>query len=356
MKGVTVELSEPITDVKDVTPELLTERLARNGFLASGRVTGVEKTDSFGSSAAKWDRLTVTYSEDTQDPPPDRLVLKVYRKGWFGGGLVEWTFYDELAPNTPGSSVCPVYDCGIDRESRDCHFIMPDLSVTHGDPPKANEDRPFEAVVREFTKYHTAWWGHERLDEWPFLVSPGGPLRMAAAIAPEDVRKNAASFTKALKEYVDKAEDPVDPDQVARVERVIERYPEVFVERIGDRNGITMLHGDAHLWNLYYPKDASKDSLILFDWETFKRGLAPYDLAYLLVHGTSGRKEIESRLMDFYYGLLTESVSGYGREQFEYDFRLSVVACVFCPLIWKRKFSWDMAMQAYEDWNGDEIL
>jgi thiamine kinase-like enzyme len=57
---------------------------------------------------------------------------------------------------------------------------------------------------------------------------------------------------------------------------------------------LTLLHGDAHLWNLYYPKDPETDRIILFDWETIKRGLGAYDLAYLLIHGTSVRYVLQA--------------------------------------------------------------
>ena len=138
---------------------------------------------------------------------------------------------------------------------------------------------------------------------------------------------------------------------------MIENYPDAFLARVSDSPNITLLHGDLHLWNLFYPKNVETGQLILSDWETYKRGLGAYDLAYLMVHGTSDRKQYESRLMDFYYtGLIDGGITGYSREDFEYDYRLSVIACVFCPLIWKRAFSMRSAMKAYADWNCKELL
>ena len=61
--------------------------------------------------------------------------------------------------------------------------------------------------------------------------------------------------------------------------------------------------------------------------------------------------------MTFYYDeLMSSGVTGYSKEQFEFDFRLSIIACVFCPLIWKRMFSLRSAMEAYEDWDCEELL
>ena len=107
-----------------------------------GRVISVEKTNSFETSAAKWDRLTAEFSDDYDGDVSDALVLKVFRKGWFGGGVLEWAFYNELAPRTPGAHVCPVYDGGIDHNNKICHLLMADLSRTHTEPPMNAKDRP----------------------------------------------------------------------------------------------------------------------------------------------------------------------------------------------------------------------
>ncbi len=352
-----MELSDPVTDVMQITPAALTERLIRNGFMRSGRVISVEKTNSFETSAAKWDRLAVEFSEDYDGNVSDAIVLKVFRKGWFGGGVLEWAFYNELAPNTPVAHVCPVYDGGIDHNNKICHLIMADLSRTHTEPPMNEKDRPHEQVVAELLKYHVRWWNDPRLETWPFYVRHGGPLRMAQAIAEEDVHANCRAFQPALEDFVKEAGDQLQPSWIETAERVIAEYPEVFLARVSGGQNITLLHGDAHVWNLFYPKNTVTDRLILFDWETYKRGIGAYDLAYMLVHGTSGRRQIESELMNQYCdGLITGGISGYSRDEFEYDFRLSIISCVFCPLIWKRVISMKFAIEAFVDWGCEDLL
>ncbi len=352
-----MELSDPITEAKQITPAELTGRLARNGFIRSGRVLSVEKTDSFETSAAEWDRLTVEFSDDCDGGVSNALVLKVFRKGWFGGGVLEWAFYNELATNTPGAHVCPVYDGGIDHENKICHLIMADLSRTHTEPPMNAKDRPHDQVVAELLKYHVRWWNHPRLETWPFYVRHGGPLRMAQAIAEKDVHASCRAFEPALEDFVKEAGDELQPAWIETTERAIARYPKVFLARVSDGRNITLLHGDAHMWNLYYPKNKASDKLILFDWETYKRGIGAYDLAYLLVHGTSGRRQFESGLMNQYYdGLIAGGISDYSRDEFEYDFQLSIISCVFCPLIWKRVISMKFAIEAFVDWGCEDFL
>jgi len=352
-----MNLSEPITHAEQLTPALLTDRFGRNGFLKSGSVTSIEKTDSFGSSCAEWDRLSLTFSGDYRGDIPNAIVLKVYRKGWFGGGVIEWTFYNELAPKMPDVSVCPIFDCGFDHNEKNCHYLMPDLSVTHKDGPKEATEQLHKAVIEELLKYHIRWWNDPRLDEWPFMMQAGGPLRMAQAISEKDVRDSCASFEEALNPLAKELGDDLKPSHIEIMERVIQGYPDIFLARVANGKNITMLHGDAHLWNLFYPKNPSKDRIILFDWETYKRGLGAYDLAYMLIHGTSERKALERPLMDFYYRkLIAGGIENYSRDQFEYDYRLSVLSCVFCPILWKRAFSVRNAMKAYKDWDCGALL
>lgn len=352
-----MDLTHPIANWEEVTPATLTQRLSRHGFIRAGTVTSIAKTESFTSSAAKWERLTLSFSSDYEGDVPPKLVLKIYRKDWFGGGVNEWTFYSELAALTPQAKVCPVYDCGIDRDRKDCHFLMADLSETHVEHPPKETGPPYEAIIDELLKFHVHWWGSSRLESWPFFNRHGGPLRMAQAIAEEDVRASCRAFDDDLKSFVQQAGDEFEPDWFQIVQRVIDRYPDAFLRRVTTASDITLLHGDAHLGNLFYPKDPEHGELILSDWETYKRGLGAYDLAYMLIHGTSERHAIERPLMDHYYqGLVVSGIEDYSRAQFEHDYRLSVIACVFCPLIWKRTFSMRSAVNAYEDWNCGDLL
>ncbi|NKB70316.1 MAG: phosphotransferase [Candidatus Latescibacteria bacterium] len=354
-----MHVSTAIVDVKQVTPSLLTDRFRRNGGLTVGAVEGVEKTDSFGSSAAKWDRLKLSFTADYQGAVPEHLLLKIYRKGWFGGGLIEQIFYDELAAQTPAASVCPVYDFGLDQAAKDCHFLLADLAVTHTDSPPDKSLQTYTAIVEELLKYHIHWWNNPRLEKWPFMQQAGGPLRMAQAIDEADVRDSCKDFGRALAPFAQALGDDLDPAHLALLERIIERYPDAFLKRVADSPHITLLHGDAHLGNLYYPKDPTTHQMVLLDWETYKRGLGAYDLAYLLIHATSGRdrEHLQGPLLDFYYQRLTAAgISGYSRADFDYDFRLSVIACTFCPIIWKRTFALGSAMRAYAEWECDELL
>lgn len=172
---------------------------------------------------------------------------------------------------------------------------------------------------------------------------------MAQAISEEDVRKSCADFEATLRTFVDEKGAGLDLDDGTR-DRKISRCLSWKGRRWRSD------HGDSHLWNFYYSKKDIED-IVLFDWETFKRGLGAYDLAYLMVHGASGRERLEKGLMDFYYErLVAGGIENYSRELFEQDYRLSVISTTFCPLFWKRVFSMRSAMQAFADWECDELL
>ena len=179
---------------------------------------------------------------------------------------------------------------------------------------------------------------------------------MAAAVSEDNIRKHCVEFEEHLRKFADEKGDDLEAAWIEKMEYVIPRYVDVFSSRVSDLKNTTLLHGDLHLWNFVYPKDTAPNRLILLDWETYKRGLGPYDLAYLLVHGTSGRLEVEANLKELYYSRLTDQVSGYPKEAFEYYYRLSIVSTTFCPLFWKRPFPMRSAIDAYSDWDCDESL
>ncbi len=341
----------------EMTPELLTERLSRNGFLRKGHIERIDQAEAFESNAGFWFRLKLKFSPDYEGDVPIDVMLKLYRARRIHGGVAEWAFYSELAPQTPGASVCPVYDCAIDHDRRRCHFLMRDIGVTHeNEPPK---ERPYGRAVEEVLKYHISWWNHTRLDKWPFTVALHSAKGVSAAIAEEEIRKSCVDYEGHLRTFVEEKGDKLEAGWIRKMEQVIPRYADVFSSRVSDKKNTTLLHGDLHLWNFAYPKDPMRDQLILLDWENNRRGLGPYDLAYMLVHATGGRsraREIEANLINLYYAKLTDQVADYSREAFEYDFRLSIISTTFFPLYNKLPFAMRSAMDAYGDWDCDELL
>ena len=76
-------MSQPITDMEQMSPEWLTRVLQKKGFLNQGKVTAVQKkplraTISITSNLA---RFAASYSDDAPKSAPSRLFLKIAKPG-----------------------------------------------------------------------------------------------------------------------------------------------------------------------------------------------------------------------------------------------------------------------------------
>jgi len=101
----------------------------------------------------------------------------------------------------------------------------------------------------------------------------------------------------------------------------------------------TIGHGDAHVWNLLYPRDGAPGAGIrLIDWDNWRIGRAAADLAYMMaVHWYPERRvRLEARLLERYHaGLRAHGVADYSLERLREDYRLSVIGHLAIP-IWQQ--------------------
>ena len=170
---------------------------------------------------------------------------------------------------------------------------------------------------------------------------------MADAATPEIIRTYCQYWRKTLlPQFADKAQDELPQEIFDFVLHTINSWERLYAERIKDNKALTLLHGDLHHWNLFYPKNPEIDGLYFGDWETYKRGIGPYDLCYLVGGDSSPqRHEIEKDLLRYYYdGLVDGGVLGYSWEGCVYDYRLLLPS--FLRLVCK----------AYTDSSSDNVI
>jgi len=101
----------------------------------------------------------------------------------------------------------------------------------------------------------------------------------------------------------------------------------------------TIGHGDAHVWNLLYPRaGVTGAGILLIDWDNWRIGRAAADLAYMMaVHWYPERRaRLEARLLERYHtGLCTHGVTDYSLERLRQDYRLSVIGHLAIP-VWQQ--------------------
>jgi aminoglycoside phosphotransferase (APT) family kinase protein len=183
---------------------------------------------------------------------------------------------------------------------------------------------------------------------------------MAQAAGAETIQERCRRWAEhVLPEYVQQHPEELDGSRQRLCEKAIASWADLLIARTAGGAGVTMIHGDAHPGQVFFSRDPQSVDLVLLDWEEHKRGLGAYDLAYLFVlgHRPDYRRDVERDVLRLYHErLLAGGIEGYPWEQCLADYRLSVLACLFAPVGWKRGEFLDCAVQAFEDWGCGGLL
>lgn len=344
-----------ITDSGQITPAWLTDRLRQNGHLPTGAVAAVAFGEPFESTAAFWTPLRLDYTSDAPRSLASDLLFKQYRKDWFPGGVHEIVFYEKIVAEMNDPPVATCYDAQSEDSERNCYLLLRNLAGPYQSGKMGTTESQYGMAVRALLAFHTHWWEHPYLNNAHFKQPHGGPLRMANACSPENIRKNAEQWQNVLlPRFLDRHGDELSREQRSVCERATELWADRFISRIEEGEGVTLLHGDAHTHNMLFPLDPAEDRAHLVDWETYKRGVGAYDLAY---SSPERRRPREEALLPAYHeGLLRGGVQGYSWEDLLADYRLSIIACLFPPIGWQSLPMLQNALTAFDDWQCGGLI
>ncbi len=323
-----MEIDEVITSLEQVTLKWLTTRLKERGYLESGKVIEVEQKAiaSHNSTSA---HLAIRYSAGA-DPKnaPDRLFVKVANpEAPFN--KVEFQFYTVVAAGMQASHpgrTWPFprcYDAAYDADGQGAYLLLEDLSGTHfpAEIPLPPTSSQAGGMVDGLAALHAYWWEHGRLGV------DVGRLHTADSLA-EMIAWAAGNFGR----WVDYMGDRLSAGRMETMSRIFAGWPERRLERLVQAKGITLVHRDTHPLNFLYPYDESADSVRLVDWQSWRVDTGTDDLAYMMAcHWYPGyRKNLERPLVERYHqALLTGGVRNYSWDDCWYDYRASVIRCLF---------------------------
>ncbi len=340
----------------------LTSRLSDQGYLSPGEVLRITPGQSFESTAAFITPLTVTYPCNAPASAPRQLIVKVYRKDWYGGGLAEAAFYQEFVAAMPVAPVVSCYDITIVPEHHYCRLVLQDISKTHAPPAGPPSQAQLEEIVDGLLQFHTQWWEHPRISRSDFFGMAGGPLRMVHATKEATFLTYCQHIARGFGAFADSLGDKLPDEWRQLCERAIAAWPSLFLNRVSAGKALTFIHGDFGLWNIYLPHDPETHRLCFLDWETYKRSIGVYDLAYMLVTADyfgdlDRRNRVEAQLLRRYHdGLLAHGVTDYDWDDCGYDYRLSVIANLFPPMGWQRLRDLQAAITAFHKWGCADLL
>jgi hypothetical protein len=246
------------------------------------------------------------------------------------------------------------FDAAFATENGRWHLLLEDLSATHqpaSQPPSFDE---CALAVDAIAQIHGYWWEHRGLG------TDVGRLLSAAEV--ESLAREAASNYERFANVVG---DRLSNEHRRIYAQVIATFPRPWI-RLTAPKGLTLTHGDAHVWNFLYPR-VPGGRAILIDWQLWHLHIGPRDLAYMmtLFWDPERRAAMERKLLQRYHqGLLAHGVKGYGWEQCWKDYRWSTIRNIFVPtwqwlkgletdVCWNRTLN---ALRAFEDLHCRELI
>ena len=358
-------MDELITSADQVTPLWLTELLRSKGLLPRGEVADVELAEQKSTFTSAISYLAVSYSDPRPAAAPERLFLKLSRPETSPGEFdtehfrKEIDFHNTVAPvmSDPPSVGC--YSAAYCDETGRCHLLVDDLSETHYQPPAPKPPRVelCEQAIDSLADLHAAWWDHPRLGK------DIGSYRTT-----EQRDQDIASATKLTEQFIDFLGDKLSGERRQIYMDVGQAMPNLN-RRHDSRKNMTIAHGDAHLWNFLYPRDAATHKVRIIDWQFWHPTIGGTDLAFMIARewNPDRRSRLEQPLLRRYHQRLCElGVDGFSWDDCWCDYRLSVIlVSIFIP-VWQWGLfkvgpdSWwsglEKAMLAYEDLNCAELL
>ena len=309
--------------------EHLTSVLRRCGVLGDGRVRDVAVESSRATLLSRIVRLRLTC--DGAVDAPSSLILKTELPDRAGdlseGGRREVEFYNQVAAAMPARVVPRCFEAAWDLDTKAWHLLLEDLADSHVIvttwplPPTMEQ---CERILHALARLHAGWWDDPRLG-----VSVGTWLDAEA------INQNLQRLADRYKLFADRLGDLLSRERRDLYERFLDAAPRLLARYHSHRN-LTVVHGDAHVWNFFLPRDGGEDVRI-FDWDAWRIGVASNDLAYMMATHwyPERRRRMERPLLDHYHAaLVAHGVRGYDRRALDDDYRLSVLWQITTP-VWQ---------------------
>jgi hypothetical protein len=319
--------SEPVQSVADA--EYLTGVLRRCGALGEGRVRDVVVESVRPTLLSRIVRLRLTY--DGAADGPVSLILKTGLPDCVAEvadlGRREVEFYTEIAAVMPWRPAPRCFEAVCDADTKAWHLLLEDLTDSHFIatpwplPPTLEQ---CERILRALARFHAAWWDDPRLG-----VSIGKWL------GPDGMKAYLQRFADRYQAFSDRLGDRLSGERRDLYERFLDAAPRLLARYYAHRN-LSVVHGDAHVWNYFLPRDGT-DDIRLFDWSAWRLGVASNDLAYMMaLHWyPEHRRRMERPLLDHYHAaLVTHGVRGYDRRALADDYRFSTLWQLMTP-VWQ---------------------
>ncbi|MRG29088.1 phosphotransferase [Laceyella tengchongensis] len=223
-----------------------------------------------------------------------------------------------------------------------------------------------EKAVDSLAKIHAKYWDHQYLEELEQYLVDQSLFKINSTCLDsfrlsffdkkqnEDLLKYHVSQTQSMyQEFKNYLGDRLSKERQYIYEKVIDNLP-LILKRTTKKLNVTLIHGDAHLWNFLYPLD-NREYCRLVDWQTWDVNIGTEDLSHMIaLHWFPKRRALyEGRLIRRYHEqLIINGVKTYSLDDLWNDYRLSVIRKIFLPI--RQWYSSEISPQVW--WNHLERI
>ena len=221
--------------------------------LGCGRVCNVNVEHSYPTVVSHVLRLCLTYEPD-ESAAPRSVIFKTGLPGRTSdlhtAGRQEVAFYGQIAPLMSARLVPRCFDAAWHEDTKAWHLVLEDLSESHTAPtawPLPPTMAQCEAILGALARFNGAWWDDPRLG-----------ISVGTWIDPATYAQRLQGFAAHFIAFADRVGDRLSGERRDLYRRVLDAAPRLFARYHSHRN-VTLIHGDAHVWNVLMPRRALDD-------------------------------------------------------------------------------------------------
>jgi hypothetical protein len=311
------------------TAEHLTRALHQAGVLCHNSVSSVVVESSRNMVLSQIRRLRLSYQAACD--APKTLILKTEHPERAGqganGGRHEVEFYKGVAAAMSACLVPRCFEANWAPDTEAWHLLLEDLGDSHviaTQWPLPPNIAQCQSIMRARAKFQAEWWNDSRLG-----------VSIGSQPDDEEIGQRVQRLVQQFASFADFMGDRLPRERVELFERWLDAAP-LLLARAFNGSHRTIVHGDAHVWNCFLPRDGSSDDVRLFDWDSWRIGLGAIDLAYMMaVHWHPDLRQKRERLLldDYHAALVAKGVGGYDRLALQTDYRFSVLWQIMTPVM-----------------------
>lgn len=326
-------LNTLIAHPSEITTDWLTSVLTASGALHRGTVAGFELDNGRGNWSTSA-RLRILYTPGAEGDLPSRLFLKMVNTDLEDESFddSEVTYYTRDYLGLPDAPLIRCYNAVHSAEKKRYHLLLDDVSETHTEAFNIKPTLEYGlALADALAVMHAHWWGAARLAEAGAPIHDAAHIRRFIGVAQPGVQHILPRFEPDLKAHW---------PQLIRT--IFDRHPQALVDRTGDDNGFTLIHGDAGAYNILVPRQGTRPVYLIdrqpFNW-SLTTWLGVYDLVYIMVLDWDPAlcRQWEIPILQHYHSRLQAlGVTGYSWQQLWDDYRLCAAIGVYIAVEYSR--------------------